>query len=96
MRSLLIHALLLVAGAISAQTTPQLNVYQYFGTDSLTKSIAKTINYNSRGQVSTEKYVGWKTSAQEGTDDGTYTYFYNDTFLVRKLYGSADGDSSRT
>ncbi len=96
MRRFLFSALIFIFVSTSAQNSPQLNVYQYFGTDSLTKTIAKTITYNARGQIATEQYINWKTPAQEGCDDGTYSYFYNDTFLIKRYYGSADGDSSRT
>lgn len=43
----------------------------------------------------TEQFIGWKNSGQEGTPDGTYSYFYNDTFLTKWIYVNGIGDSSR-
>ncbi|HTF05200.1 MAG TPA: hypothetical protein VK826_14325 [Bacteroidia bacterium] len=81
---------------LCAQDNPRCEIWQYFGTDSVNKSLAQIITYNARGQMVTEQYIGWKTTMQEGTPDGTYTYIYNDTFLVKRIYSSETGDSSYT
>lgn len=70
-------------------------VKQYEGTDSAHAIVARTMTYNSRGQLITEKFQGWKDSKEESTPDGLYTYFYNDTVLTGWKYGSDTGDSSR-
>lgn len=42
-----------------------------------------------------QQYLNWKASETEGVENGTYTYVYSDTLLVKRFFGSEDGDSSR-
>lgn len=95
MRSVCVTLLIFSSLLLSAQVSPRCEVYQYFGTDSINKSLAQVITYNSRGQMVTQQYINWKSTEQEGTDNGTYTYVYADTFLTTRYYGSDDGDSTR-
>lgn len=94
MRFVTVFLFLFVINLLPAQIT-RCEVKQYFGTDSLNATVAKIMTYNSRGQMITEQFIGWKKNEQEGTSDGTYTYFYNDTFLIKWIYGDPNGDSSR-
>lgn len=94
MRYAVVFVFLFLGDLLSAQIT-RCEVKQFPGTDSLNATVAKIITYNSRGQMITEQFIGWKKNEHEGLPDGTYTYFYNDTLLTKWVYGSASGDSSR-
>jgi len=82
--------------ALSAQKNSRCEIFQYFGNDSANQSLAQVIIYNERGQMISQQYINWKVSEAEGTENGTYTFVYSDTFLVKRYFGSEDGDSSRT
>jgi len=62
----------------------QCDVYQFSKTDSLNKFISLTQFFNQTGQIVSETYKGYMTSAYDGTADGTYYYFYKDTLLVKR------------
>ena len=73
------------------------DVYQYPKTDSLNKFISHIQLFNQIGQIVSETYKDYMTSAYDGTADGTYYYFYKDTLLVTST-SSIDfmNDSTKT
>lgn len=81
---------------LHAQDNPRCEVYQYFGTDSSSKTLAQIVKYNARGQMISQQYINWKDTDEVSTDNGTYTFIYSDTLLTKRFFGSDDGDSSRT
>jgi hypothetical protein len=79
-----------------AQQFNQCLVYQFTGTDSSKKHLALAKTYNSRGQLISEEYTGYRRNAVEGNADGIWQYYYQDTILVKRLFVNKDYKSGDT
>lgn len=71
-------------------------VYQYEDNNRSDKTIALTQTYNSAGKIVSEVYKGHRQDIHVGSIDATYTYLYNDTFLIKRICADYHGDSTKT
>lgn len=72
------------------------DVYQYKDNKRADKTIVLTQTYNSAGKIVSEVYKGHGQDMHIGSIDATYTYFYNDTFLIKRICADYHGDSTKT
>jgi len=60
-------------------------IFQYSGIDSFNAKVTLTITYNDNGQITTEKYVGYKTTLYDGSGDGICSYFYDSHQRLQRM-----------
>ena len=97
MKKIVCGLLFVVYGFVCVgQTYSHCKVYQFAGTDSSEMFVAKTINYTiGNKKILSEEYTGYKENADQGWTDGTYSYFYKDTLLKRRMFGDTNKDSTK-
>ncbi|HTF06171.1 MAG TPA: hypothetical protein VK826_19205 [Bacteroidia bacterium] len=92
MRKALLILSLIFTGVLSAQI--RCEVWQYLGTDSANKTLAKTEIYNERGLLISETFTHCRYGSSIETD-GIWTFQYTDTLLISRTFAATDGDSMR-
>lgn len=93
MRTTLISALLMLCNLLFAQSTCE--VWQWKGSDSVNKVLAKTQTFNSNGSIVFERVTGFVDNPRYGGSDEEIINLYSDTFLTSKTIALPSRDSFR-
>lgn len=73
----------------------EIHIYQYEGSDSLSKKLTLKILFNKNGKVTSEKYSDYMENCTDGYADGKYFYSYNDTVLISRSFLDPIGDCTK-
>jgi hypothetical protein len=84
---------LLISLDLAAQSC---KIYQYRGNDSTHKYLALNRTLNAEGKVICEVYTKFNIDRDRIISNVTWLYFYNDTFLTKKVSVHSNKDSAVT